>query len=196
MFPDDDSDIAQEETPNEEQAQVLETDRAAIPSPKQNGIAASILRAPEGKQSFTKPSIETRDRNIKTPQNESLTVSSNDLIAEYHDGDTVASKTGNIVTASEQVETKLSLNEDYKLSEPTLPDKKESGDFKMPYTPPKSPTNSVVGAQTTSPASTTSTLSPVPSNLSDQDKDMSTEVSVAVYSQASTTNSSRSEILP
>ncbi|KAF3047599.1 hypothetical protein E8E12_010724 [Didymella heteroderae] len=61
-------------------------------------------------------------------------------------------------------------------SEPGEIVERQSSSMKMPDTPPASPTKMLSMIQNTSPASTISTSSPVPSNLSEQDKNEGIEM--------------------
>ncbi|KAJ4384719.1 hypothetical protein N0V86_000321 [Didymella sp. IMI 355093] len=74
-------------------------------------------------------------------------------------------------TRREQNEIIEVLHRSYDLCEGPKSAQRRSSSIQMPDTPPDSPAKALSVIQTTSPAVTVSTLSPVPSNLSDQDND-------------------------
>lgn len=76
---------------------------------------------------------------------------------------------------------------------PKPPPKRESSSMQMPNTPPASPKKMSSVLQDTSPASTMSTLSPVPSNLSDNDKQEGIKVSSLTVRKDCTANLDRSK---
>lgn len=112
------------------------------------------------------------------------------------DSDSIVSRLKAAVVVSEQADTVEVLHRSYELCEgPNLPNR-ESSSMKMPDTPPDSPVKTVSILQNTSPASTISTLSPVPSNLSDQDKDEDIKTSLSIFPEAITTDFRRSKAPP
>jgi len=101
----------------------------------------------------------------------------------------IVSKPEGIVSASKQAVSKEAVVRTHDLhSEPPLANTKNN-DVKMPDTPPESPVNAVTGVLAISPAST---LSSVPSNLSEQDRDFNIKVSNASCTAYSTTDCCRS----
>lgn len=102
----------------------------------------------------------------------------------------IISKPEGIVPASKHTELEgaLTTNHDLHLKPPRA--KMKNNDVKMPDTPPESPINAVTGAPAISPAST---LSSVPSNLSEQGKDFDIKVCTANCIEYSTTDCCRSK---
>lgn len=97
------------------------------------------------------------------------------------------------VSAPEQEGFKEGLNRTIELLEEPLQAKIENNMMKMPETPPESPVKANFGGQTISPASASSSLSSVPSNLSEQDNDIDIKVSTGSCTNFSMTDCSRSK---
>ncbi|KAJ4342325.1 hypothetical protein N0V95_006975 [Ascochyta clinopodiicola] len=199
-FSDDYHDNTQEEDVVEIQAQTLNIGGALTsmdgdvlepdtPYPRPDSITAGAPdnRTTEGTKLYTAPTINSRERNIKVPQDRLSAISPSEFVASYQDESTIVGKLESIVN---HAETEPSLNELHKLPTQPFSEKEEVGDVKMPDTPPESPTKPTDEAQAASPVSTTSTLSSAPSNLTDQDHDMGVEIEGASMHPQSDANMS------
>ncbi|KAL1595637.1 hypothetical protein SLS59_008275 [Nothophoma quercina] len=138
---------------------------ATSPYPKSSDVAASapIPRTPQEFRrlalAFTANLQPSRAVRQNTPPIE----------LEDKEGDTNASKFENAVAVSEQAVTESTPSKNHEQTQVPSPAKAELSTVKMPDTPPDSPMKARFDVQITSPSSTVSTLSPVPSNLSDHD---------------------------
>lgn len=163
--------------PFESGSTVMSADRMALEPaslcPRPNGTAATTPdpRTPEDTRRFAIDFLLNSKQSKKASQDQ-LDISS-------PGNNTIYSKLEGSVNASERVDTEADLHTGYELREATSAAKEKSGNVRMPDTPPESPAKTASGVQTTSPTSTVSTLSPVPSNLSDQDKDVGIKVDTA-----------------
>ncbi|KAJ4984759.1 hypothetical protein SVAN01_09717 [Stagonosporopsis vannaccii] len=98
------------------------------------------------------------------------------LVKESQHTSSITSNLEGIASATEQAGPEEALDRTHELLGEPLRTKNENSDMKMPDTPPESPFNATSGAQAISPASVISTLSSVPSNLSEQDKDIDIKI--------------------
>ncbi|KAF2623396.1 hypothetical protein BU25DRAFT_178567 [Macroventuria anomochaeta] len=197
MFSDDKDDDGQIDIMINKPAQPLEGESvttsiktAALepdtPCPRPNGTAASTFnpRTPEDIRCFAIEFL-ANSKQSKTVRQDELNIASQGK-------DNIVSKLEDIVATSEQADTTASLNPGHKLCGASRSADEDVNKVKMLDTPPESPVKVAFGVQTTSPASTISTLSPVPSNLSDQDKDLGIKVSISSCFEATMANWSRS----
>jgi hypothetical protein len=154
------------------------------PCPKSNSDKASTL-APRTAEEI-RQSAMTFIANLEQSNTTQQSTPSPDVLGREKDN--FVSKPASVVAASKQAGTGLFLDESRKLSGDPFLAKEDMSNVKMPDTPPKSPNKTMFGVQTTSPSSTTSTLSPVPSSLSDYGKDTGLRVSTTKCSGSSMNN--------
>ncbi|KAJ8109881.1 hypothetical protein OPT61_g7135 [Boeremia exigua] len=94
-----------------------------------------------------------------------------EFLANTTQNKTAASKHKHTVHTPEQAVPEKGLGGSHEQSGESPHAKDKESHVKLPETPPKTPVKAVLGAQTISPASTSSSLSSVPSNLSEEDRD-------------------------
>lgn len=158
------------------------------PRPDHIVTSAEVPRTPGSIRRFAINFLTKPNANKTTPEREA------DVSPE--DSDSIASRLKAAVVVSGQADTVEVMHRSYEPCERPNLAKRENSSVKMPDTPPDSPVQTVSILQNTSPASTISTLSSVPSNLSDQDKDEGINVSSFNRSEASTTDFRRSKVPP
>lgn len=188
----------------EESVQTLEASNNAIPwkpevskmdTPLSNldceALSVFEARTPEDTHHLLPPSVADSKRAAMNQADELPGISQDVLFPELPDIGVLATS---IASVSKQVGAEITVKEDQKLYEASSPMKEGTNNVMMPDTPPDSPTKTALDLQTTSPTSTISTLStlsPVPSNLSDQDETVSTEVRTLESLRVRTTNFSQ-----
>ena len=138
---------------------------ATSPYPKSSDVAASALN-PRTPQEFRRLALAFT-ANLQPSR--AVRQNTPPIELEDNEGDTNASKFENVVAVSEQAVTESTPSKNHEQTQVPSPAKAELSTVKMPDTPPDSPMKARFDVQITSPSSTVSTLSPVPSNLSDHD---------------------------
>ncbi|KAF1365148.1 hypothetical protein EJ07DRAFT_171054 [Lizonia empirigonia] len=195
MFPDDDEDHGPEEGITKNSAQALKFDspvrpteiaapEPGTPCPELESDAADALstQIPKENSHVTMKPITGLRQCTSVRGEEKFTELQSEVFAGHQYEGNLDSKAGVSDAMSKQEDIGASNDEGHS-SGGVIGSKKE---VKMPVTPPDSPAKTAIKVHTTSPASTTSTLSPVPSNLSDQDKDMGIKIKGASTTPRST----------
>lgn len=182
MFPDDDEDHGLEEGTTKNSAQALKFDslvrpteivapEPGTPCPELESDAADALSTgiPLENSHVTIKSIVGLRQCASVRGEENFTELQSEVFAGHQYEGILDSKAGVSDATSKQEDIGAINDESHSPGGVTA-------EVKMPVTPPDSPAKTAKKVHTTSPASTTSTLSPVPSDLSDQDKDMGIKV--------------------
>lgn len=187
MFSDDEEDDAQIDIAANKSTQSIEadgtttsTDEVAFepgtPCSKPKEVAANALDTRTPQETYhvalaSNTSITNAKQGKRVLQNEPAIGSQED--------DKLTSNLEFSAAASEQVGTQLRPEKQQKLGGMPRVTEEQVSHVKMPDTPPESPIKTAVDVQTPSPKSTTSTLSSIPSNLSNQGTAMGFQVSIA-----------------
>jgi hypothetical protein len=141
-------------------ATTLQSDKRSY---EPSGSAPTILdcQTPDEVRSFT----FAPDSDFK----QSIEVRREELLVDHNDKDSLINKLGIIVAASKHTSTNPRLQKRYKLSGIPYSDKENIGNEKMEITPPETPRKSTPDMHVASPSPSNSSLSDIPSNLSEQD---------------------------
>lgn len=151
--------------------------------PGTTSTGAPVPQTPKSIHRFTIDLLNRPPQSKATARSEANESSSHDINA--------VSRFEATVGGSEQANAVEMLHRSYELCDGPAPAKRKSSSVQMPDTPPDNPVKGASGIKNTSPASTISTLSPVPFNLSAQDEDRDTTVGFCNHSHDSGANDSR-----